>query len=163
VQKTGIIWRIDDRLIHGQIIIGWCGSLPIKLMVVCDDEIASNDFETKLLITAAPPNIKTEILTLSETVSEVNNWQIEKKLILALIKSPHSLKTLLDKGLKIHKVNVGGIHYQNGRKEYLPYIYLTADEVRLFSDMMAQKIYFECQDLPNSSSYDLKKIIGNKA
>jgi PTS system mannose-specific IIB component len=163
VQKTGIIWRIDDRLIHGQIIIGWCGKLPITLMLVCDDEIASNEFETKLLLTAAPPNIKTEILTLKETVSKAKNLEIERKLILVLIKSPHTLKALLDKGVQINKVNVGGIHFQNGRKEYLPYIYLTTDEIHLFSEMIDQGIYFECQDLPNSPSYDLKKMIGKKA
>lgn len=163
MQNSNIIWRIDDRLIHGQIIIGWCGQLPIDLLIVCDDEIASNEWERNLLLIAAPPNFTMEVLGIDDTSTQSKKWESQYKKVLVLLKSPKILKDLISTGLEIKKVNVGGIHFQNDRKEYLSYLFLSEEEIEIFRDLINKGIYFECQDLPTSNAYDLMKIIEKKA
>ncbi len=162
MQTSNIIWRIDDRLIHGQVIIGWCGQLPIKTLIVCDDEIAKMDWERDLLLLAAPPTIPTKILTSQDTIKELPKWIENNKIVMVLLKSPFELEKLVKAGLKIEKVNVGGIHFREDRKEFLPYLFLSPEEIRVFKNLINQGIYFECRDLPNSPSYDLKKILKKK-
>jgi mannose/fructose/N-acetylgalactosamine-specific phosphotransferase system component IIB len=162
VEKSKIIWRIDDRLIHGQIIIGWCGQLPIENLVVCDDKISQTEWEKNLLLLAAPPNLQTGILSTIQTRDRYESWNTNKKMTLVLLKSPHVLKKLYKRGVKIEKVNVGGIHYQEGRREYLSYVYLSDAEITIFKELMNKGIQFECRDLPNSTTYNLKKIIEKK-
>jgi mannose/fructose/N-acetylgalactosamine-specific phosphotransferase system component IIB len=157
-----ILWRIDDRLIHGQVIIGWCGQLPISEMVVCDDDIASVEWEKNLLLMAAPPDIPTEILTVKETVNKIPTWNENKKSVLILIKSPVELEKLIQTGAEINSVNIGGIHFKPDRKEYLPYVYLSNFEVELFNKLSQKDIKFECKDLPNSPPHNLKKLIRKK-
>jgi mannose/fructose/N-acetylgalactosamine-specific phosphotransferase system component IIB len=162
VQSSGIIWRIDDRLIHGQVIIGWCGQLPVERLIVCDNEIASTEWEKNLLLMAAPTNLPAEVRPVEQTANSVHLWQSSKKITLILLRSPQTLKALLEKGIPIEKVNIGGIHYQEDRREFLPYLYLSNEEIEIFSQLIKTGIYFECQDLPTSNSYNLEKLIEKK-
>lgn len=162
VKKTSIIWRIDDRLIHGQVIIGWCGQLPIDSIYVCDDEIAANDWEKNLLIMAVPPHIKVNVLSVFDLGKQYENWISSKKLAMVLLKSPAILNNLIDNHIKISKVNMGGMHFQKGRREYLPYLFLSEIEIKILTMLMDYGIIFECQDLPMSPIYDLRKIIKRK-
>lgn len=157
-----IIWRIDDRLIHGQVIIGWCGQLPITRLAVIDKQIAKNSWEKELLLMAAPPNLPAEILTVEEITQKISPWTKGKEMILVLLKSPELIKELKDAGVDIKKVNVGGMHFRDDRRELLSYLYLSSNEIKLFEELMEQGIHFDCQDLPTSTAYDLKKIIQRK-
>jgi PTS system mannose-specific IIB component len=162
MKSQNIIWRIDDRLIHGQVIIGWCGQLPITRLIVIDEQIANSNWEKELLLMAAPPNLPTEILTVEEFAQKITFWTRKKEMILVLLKSPELIKELKDAGADVKKVNVGGIHFRDDRRELLSYLYLSSDEIKLFEELMEQGIHFECQDLPTSTAYDLKKIIQRK-
>jgi mannose/fructose/N-acetylgalactosamine-specific phosphotransferase system component IIB len=162
VSHSEILWRIDDRLIHGQIIIGWCGQLPIGRLVVCDDEIARTSWEKNLMLMAAPSNLPTDIHTVTETAGLAEQWSASPKVTLVLVKSPTIIGQLLEEGVKIKKVNVGGIHYREDRKEYLPYLYLSDSEIDIFKDLMIRGISFECQDVPTAHTYDLAKLLKKK-
>jgi mannose/fructose/N-acetylgalactosamine-specific phosphotransferase system component IIB len=111
---------------------------------------------------ASPPNLPAEILTVEEVGGKITSWTRRKEMILVLLKSPQLIKELKDTGVNIKKVNVGGMHFRDDRREFLSYLYLSADEIKLFEELMEQGIYFECQDLPTSTAYDLKKIIRRK-
>ena len=162
MKNKSIIWRIDDRLIHGQVIVGWCGQLPIKRMVVIDDEIAANEWERELLLLAAPTHIYTEIYSTREITLRINDWKSGKELTFILFKSPLTVKLLKEEGIQFNKVNIGGIHYREDRKEILSYVYLSEDEIELLQELMQDGIIFECQDLPTSPAYDLQKLIQRK-
>jgi mannose/fructose/N-acetylgalactosamine-specific phosphotransferase system component IIB len=162
LKVSNIIWRIDDRLIHGQVIIGWCDQLSLDILAVCDDEIATLEWEKNLLLMAAPPNLTTHILTTPETVEKAKIWKHDKNKVLVLLKSPAHLEKLISAGAEINKVNIGGIHYRPDRKEYLPYVFLSEEEIKTFSRLMENDIQFECRDLPNSAAHDLKKLLRKK-
>jgi len=162
LRESNLIWRVDDRLIHGQVIIGWCEQLPIRLLVVCDDQIATTDWEKELLLMAAPAKLPTRILSTGETAEQIEDWIARDVIVMILIKSPAVLKKLVDLGCEIQTVNVGGIHFQENRKEFLPYLFLSNEDVEIFKQLMAKGIRFECQDLPNAPVYDLQKLIEKK-
>lgn len=162
MQTSGIIWRIDDRLIHGQVIIGWCGQLPVGKLVVCDNELAASNWEKNLLLMAAPANLSAEVCSVTQTAQSVRLWESSKKITMVLLKSPHTLKNLLQKGVEIKKVNIGGIHYREDRTEILPYLFLSPEEIQIFMELIKSGITFECQDLPTSTSYNLEKLLEKK-
>jgi mannose/fructose/N-acetylgalactosamine-specific phosphotransferase system component IIB len=162
VSHENPIWRIDDRLIHGQVIIGWCGQLPIEQLIVLDDEIAVTDWEKNLMLMAAPPGLPTLILQTSEISSFLKQLNDKTNLTLILFKSPQTIQTLLKQKVNFTKINIGGIHFREDRVEFLPYLYLSKEEVQIFKELMEAGIYFECQDLPTSPMYDLKKVIEKK-
>ena len=59
--------RIDDRLIHGQVVIGWVTHLNTKEIILCDDSVAENEWEKELYLSCVPKNIKAKTYTSSGT------------------------------------------------------------------------------------------------
>src|SRR5437763_11581463 len=52
------LYRIDDRLIHGQVVVGWGQPLNIRLLILVDDLVASSDWEQELYRMAVPPDME---------------------------------------------------------------------------------------------------------
>ena len=92
---------MDDRLIHGQVIIGWCGQLPVERLIVCDNEIASTEWERNLLLMAAPANLPAEVCSVEQTANSVHLWKSSKKITMILLRSPQILQALLEKDISI--------------------------------------------------------------
>ncbi len=161
MENRSVIIRIDDRLIHGQVLVGWGSHYPLKRLIVGNDEIAENEWERNLLLMAVPQDIDGRILSLKDTVALLNEDNDVDGLTMVLLDSPGDLQKMLSLGLKPSSaINVGGIHFQEGRREYLPYIFLDDAEVESFRKMIDHDLIFECQDVPTGTKYDLQKLIG---
>lgn len=160
--NKNIILRIDDRLIHGQVLVGWANHYPIKHFVVGNDEIADNDWEKDLLLMAVPPHQDAKILPLPATTEYINAHLNSPEMIMVLIKGPEDLKQMARDGLQLKEINVGGIHFNEGRKEILSYLFLSDQEIALFRQLMAEGFVFTCQDVPMGHQFDLKTILDEK-
>ena len=151
-----VIIRVDDRLIHGQVLVGWVNQLNIAELIVANDEIASNDWEKEMMLMAAA-DVPAKILTLSQTSEQINEWVNDHVKRMVLLENVADLQTLVDSGLPIKTINIGGIHYTEGRKAYLPYVYLNPDEVEVLKNLIDEGYIIECQDVPTGTKYALEK------
>ena len=151
--------RIDDRLIHGQVVIGWAGHLNTKRIILCDDSVAENDWEKELYLSSVPENIEAEVLTRAETTEFIKNREDDLSSTIILVNSPLVIEALLRDGILIDKVNVGGIHYKDGRKKLLHYLYLNEDEINSFRRCIDLGVHFDCQDIPLCKRTPLSKLI----
>ena len=93
-----IILRIDDRLIHGQVLVGWGSCYPLKHFIVANDEIAQNDWEKELILSAVPEECDARVLTLAETLTYINEHLDDSELSMVLVSSPEDIKYLADGG-----------------------------------------------------------------
>lgn len=154
-----VILRIDDRLIHGQVLVGWGAFYPIKHLVVGNDRLAQNEWERNLLLMAAPAEVDSRVLVLEEAVSYIHAHLNAPDVSMVLVESPADIRAMADTGLQLKQVNVGGIHFGENRSEYLSYLFLNPQEVELFQHLMEEGFTFECQDVPTGPRHDLKKIL----
>lgn len=160
MRELPFILRIDDRLIHGQVLVGWCNHYAIKRFIISDDAIIENEWERNLLLQTVPQNFAIEILSAKDTCKFIEKNASARELTMILVNSPYQLKKMAEFGLPIKTINVGGIHYRENRKQYLFYLFLAPDEVRIFEELIERGYIFECQDLPTNPKYDLKKVLG---
>ncbi|RMH60409.1 MAG: PTS mannose/fructose/sorbose transporter subunit IIB [Calditrichaeota bacterium] len=153
------LFRIDDRLIHGQVVIGWAGALHSREILLCDNEVNENDWEKELYLSCVPENLTAAILDERHTAEALldNSRDFSKSIF--LVKGPEIVEHLLDQGVRLDKVNVGGIHFKEGRRNYLPYLYLSAAEIESFRHCMERGVVFECQDVPTGMRHDLKLLL----
>lgn len=159
MSKPSIILRIDDRLIHGQVLIGWGTRYPIKHFIVGDDEIAESDWEKNLLLMAVPPEFDARVYTIDQSRAYIEENLNSSELSMVLVSSPFQIEQMAEKGLPLRQINVGGIHFKEGRKEFLPYLFLNEKEVAAFKNLISKGYSFECQDVPSGMKYDLEKIL----
>ena len=153
------LYRIDDRLIHGQVVVGWGQPLNIRLIVLVDDMVAGSDWEKDLYRMAVPPEMEVIFDDVASGIRNHSRYASDPRpglLITGDISSMHRLV----KGVKaIGSVNLGGIHHRAGRSEKLRYVYLTPDEENQLSDLEAAGVEVTAQDVPSSRAVPLSEVL----
>ena len=129
--------------------IGWGSALHPDRIVIADDEVASTEWEKNLYLTAVPPEIKVSILSLEETKAQVSGGVFDKERIILLVRSPRSILRLIELGLAVDEVNVGGLHYREGREEYLDFVYLDEEERQVLRELVKRGVTLEARALPD--------------
>jgi mannose/fructose/N-acetylgalactosamine-specific phosphotransferase system component IIB len=154
-----ILYRIDERLIHGQVVVGWGNSLRLDRIVLANDKVASNPWERELCLACVPPEIKTTILSVDEAVYQISKDGFKKEKTILLVDSPFDILRMIEKGVQIDRVNVGGIYFKQGRKKILPYLYLSMEEISAFKKLFSLGVRCECRDVPLAEKKDLSALL----
>lgn len=152
-----ILFRIDDRLIHGQVVVGWGSSLNPDYIILSDDDIAADESESELYLMGVPFEYEGKVMCFSETVEFINNNQT--KTMIVVVKSPSSVKSLIKNGLKLKNLNIGGMHSKEGKNEITHFVYMNQVEYADLSDLSDSGIEVYIQDLPSEKKYNMKYII----
>jgi mannose/fructose/N-acetylgalactosamine-specific phosphotransferase system component IIB len=123
-----VLFRVDDRLIHGQVVLGWGRRLLPSRIVVVDDRIAADPWERDLLASAAPPETPAEFLTVRGGAQGAG---ADDAGAVVLFETPAAALQLADEGFTVPELNLGGLHREGGR-EVTPYLFvLPADDAAL--------------------------------
>ncbi|MFL5500518.1 MAG: PTS system mannose/fructose/N-acetylgalactosamine-transporter subunit IIB [Gemmatimonadaceae bacterium] len=157
------LYRIDDRLIHGQVVVGWGQPLNIRLLVLVDDLVAASDWEQELYRMAVPPEMEVRFADVATAIRDHPRYAGDPRPALVLTGDISSMYRLV-KGVKaIGSVNLGGIHHRAGRAEKLRYIYLTPDEERQLRDLEAAGVEVTAQDVPSARAVPLPEVLEGAA
>lgn len=154
-----ILYRIDERLIHGQVVVGWGNSLRLDRIVLANDRVASNPWERELYLSCVPPEIKTTIHSIDEAINLIFQDGFKKEKTILLVNSPFDILRMVEMGVQIDWVNVGGLHSKQGRQKILPYLYLSAEEISAFKKLFLLGIRCECRDVPLAEKKDLFTLL----
>ena len=151
--------RIDDRLIHGQVVLGWSRVLKPDRIVVANDRIAKSAWERKFYTASVPAPIKVSFLTVDETAVELLNNLYRNESVLMLFESVEDLYALVEKGIRLDEINIGGLHHRQGAEELLPYVFLTEEDRRLLRELVKRGIRLLAQDVPGSEARVINPLI----
>lgn len=151
--------RIDDRLIHGQVVLGWARYLEPDRIVVANDRIAANPRERRILSLGVPMDIKVSFLTLEATTVELLNNLFKNEAVIMLFESVEDVVSVVEKGVQLPVVNVGGLHFREGAEEVLPYVYLTAEDRRLMRELVKRGVTLRAQDIPGNTPMVINSLV----
>jgi mannose/fructose/N-acetylgalactosamine-specific phosphotransferase system component IIB len=154
-----VLCRIDDRLIHGQVVIGWGRPMGINLIILVDDQVAASDWEQELYRMAVSPDIEVRFVTVTEAAAHLAEWQANGKRGLVLTGDLETMAALHNANPQvIHRINLGGIHHRPGRRERLPFVYLSDQELRTLLSLEEGGAVVTAQDLPTTSPVPLRSL-----
>ena len=153
------LFRIDDRLIHGQVVIGWAKSLNCQRIVLCDNDVAINEWERELYTSSLLEKMESFFFTTKQTASYLSDNGHDQKRTIVLVKSPKIVLEVIDSGYKPLVVNLGGLHHTPERQKYLPYIYLSKEEIGDLKSITSRGIPVFCQDIPTGKKYNIDQLI----
>jgi PTS system mannose-specific IIB component/fructoselysine and glucoselysine-specific PTS system IIB component len=155
-----VLFRVDDRLIHGQVVVGWGRPLGVNRIVLVDDQVASSAWEQDLYRMAVTPEVEVEFVGLAEATARLRDWQSDVRRTLVLTGELNTMAALHTADpVTVHRINLGGIHHRAGRRERLPYLYLTDDEMRRLEALDAAGAAVTAQDLPTTPPMPLKALV----
>lgn len=151
--------RIDDRLIHGQVVLGWVNALKSHQIILCDNSVAENEWEKELYLSVVPATLEARVFSVKELAEVMAAEKIDLSQTVVLISGPQTAEELLAFGAKFEKINLGGIHYKEGRLKLLPYLYLSKEEADSCRHLIDKGILVECQDVPDAKKIPLRNLL----
>jgi mannose/fructose/N-acetylgalactosamine-specific phosphotransferase system component IIB len=151
------LFRIDDRLIHGQVVVGWGQPLDIGFIVLVDDTVATSDWEQELYRMGVPPEMEVYFHTAADAIAAMPKYVADHRRGIVLTGDIATMRRLVDGGV-VTSVNVGGIHSKPGRVQRLRYVFLSPDEESQLRALAANGVKVSAQDVPGARSVSLPDL-----
>lgn len=158
---TIVLNRIDDRLIHGQVVVGWGQPLDVKFIVLVDDAVAESDWEQELYRMAVPPEMEVRFHSAEGAVAHLDGYRTEARPGILVTGDIATMRYLVEHG-GVRDVNVGGIHHRAGRTQHLRYVFLTAEEQAALSELAAHGAVVTAQDVPAARAVPLEELLATR-
>ncbi|MBA2460066.1 MAG: PTS sugar transporter subunit IIB [Gemmatimonadales bacterium] len=154
-----VLFRVDDRLIHGQVVIGWGLPLGVDRIVLVDDGVSTTPWEQDLYRMAVSPEIDVRFVTLAEAAARIPEWQADGGRVLVLTGDLDTMAALYAAAPEaVRHINLGGVHHRAGRRERLPYLYLSDEELANLIALEEAGADISAQDLPTTSPVALRGL-----
>ena len=152
--------RIDDRLVHGQVVEGWIPNLKAELVLVASDTAAADELQISLMRLALPEAVILEVLPVAQAARHPGFNPDYPKRVLVLVPGPQEALRLLEEGASFARVNVGGLHYTAGKVQLGRAIYLSEKDKQALIGISRRGIRLEGRALPNERETDLMDTLG---
>jgi mannose/fructose/N-acetylgalactosamine-specific phosphotransferase system component IIB len=151
--------RIDDRLIHGQVILGWVPAVKPDRIVVANDRVAGSEWERKFYSSCVPPEVNVSFGSIAETARQISGNLFQNEAIMVLLESARDALGLIMSGIDLKEVNVGGLHYREGSVELLPFLFLTSDERTALRELVKRGVTLSAQDVPSNPARIINSLV----
>ena len=153
-----ILHRVDDRLIHGQVVIAYGQRLQPKRIWVVDDAAAASHWERSLLLSAAP-GVEVRVVTIAEAAIAYAAEAGEPGGAFLLVRDLAAALALVEAGAPVPNLNLGGLHYAPGKSKVNEYIYLDEQDRSAARALLAHGVTLEVQDVPATRLQPLRALI----
>ena len=153
-----VLYRIDDRLIHGQVVVGWGQRLGIQFIVLVDDAVRANVWEQELYRMGVPGAMDVVFATVAEAAPRIAEWEADARKGLLLTGDVETMVALCAAAPAVRRVNLGGIHARDGRTERLRYVFLTEAEAAQLAALAARGVEVTAQDLPTAKPVPVAEL-----
>ncbi len=158
MEKIGHV-RIDDRLIHGQIVAAWLSILRSSTIVVADDKAAADPLQKMLLEMACPPGVALKLLSVAEAAAWLNSPQANRAKTLVILRDVTAALALVDSGVSLEEINVGNVSANPKKTKYSKSVWLDQTDIDNFAKLKERGIYLEVRVVPNEKGAELFSLI----
>ena len=149
--------RIDDRLIHGQVATSWAKAVKCEAIFAISDEVAEDALRRELLLQIAPAHLKAYVIPVEKAIKVYHNPKYAGKNILWLVTKPADVVRLVEGGVKIDKVNVGGMTYKDGNKQLSDAVTVGKADVEAFKKLLDLGIDLSMQKVASNPRVELTR------
>lgn len=153
-----LMTRIDNRLIHGQVGVTWTNSLGANLVVVANDEAAVDPVAQSLMDMVVSEGVQTRYFTLQKTIDVIHKAADRQKIFI-VCKTPQDVLTLVRGGVPIKFVNVGNMHFVDGKKQIHKTVSVDDGDVNAFRELENLGITCEIRRVPDEAGESVSKLI----
>ena len=143
------LFRVDDRLIHGQVVAGWLHAVPARRILVIDDATARDEFLRDVLVMAAPHGVDVEVHDVEHGAARVRAASDDEEAVYVIVRSPATALALRDRGAAFEELNVGAVGMAPGRRLVHRSVALSDDELALLRRLEELGVRVTIQAVPD--------------
>ncbi|MGX2944085.1 PTS system mannose/fructose/N-acetylgalactosamine-transporter subunit IIB [Enterococcus alishanensis] len=154
-----VLTRVDDRLIHGQVMTAWVKKTRANQILIIDEEVAKDDFMSEILKMSAPSGIEIAVKGLEDAVTFLQEQETANKRLIILVKAPITIEALIDRGIVIDKLVVGGMGAKENRRVLYKNISASDEERETFKKLIDRGVPVVIHIIPDQKETDLSKYL----
>ena len=151
--------RIDDRLIHGQLVEGWVNHLKATCILVADDAVASNALQRTIMELAVPRELKVVIGTVEEICGRLRAPAPEAERAILLFSNPADVLRALRAGMECRTLNLGGMHFVPGKRKLMDVLAVNDADLEALREITGLGVKTLVQTVPTQRPIPLEKIL----
>ncbi len=153
-----VLSRIDERLIHGQVGVQWVGFAGANLVLVANDEVATDSVQQNLMEMVLAEGIAVRFWSLQKVIDNIHR-AAERQKILLVCKTPRDFLTLVQGNVPVKRINVGNMHYSPGKNQIAKTVSVDAQDIAAFHALEQQGVACYVQGVPTEPAQDLYSLI----
>jgi mannose/fructose/N-acetylgalactosamine-specific phosphotransferase system component IIB len=150
--------RIDDRLVHGQVVQGWLKAVPVDILLVASNVAAKDKMQQMVMEMAVPSDVKLEVKNLKDAVN-ILSMVDNKSSVMVLVSSPREAFYILEQGITFNSLNIGGMHFFDGKKQILSNVCADNTDIKFLYKIYQKGIELESRILPNDERLNIIPLI----
>ncbi|ELY3801951.1 PTS mannose transporter subunit IIAB [Cronobacter sakazakii] len=151
--------RIDDRLIHGQVATRWTKETNVSRIIVVSDEVAADNVRKTLLTQVAPPGVTAHVVDVAKMIRVYNNPKYAGERVMLLFTNPTDVERIVEGGVKITSVNIGGMAYRQGKTQVNNAVSVDEKDIEAFKKLNARGIELEVRKVSNDPRLKMMDLI----
>lgn len=155
--------RIDDRLIHGQVATRWTKETNVTRIIVVSDEVAADTVRKTLLTQVAPPGVTAHVVDVAKMIRVYNNPKYAGERVMLLFTNPTDVLRLVEQGVNITTVNIGGMAYRQGKTQVNNAVSVDEKDIEAFKKLNERNIELEVRKVSNDPKLKMMDLIGKVA
>lgn len=156
--SANIVWcRIDERLLHGQVKITWMPASGANTCIVCNDEVAEGataDFAQAAMRASAGGEFKTSFYSVDKLCAIIDKAKPEQKIFI-VCSNPTDVARLIEGGVPIKQVNVGNMHFHEGKNQIAKTVSVDANDIAAFERIAACGVVSTVQNTPDQEPVEV--------
>ena len=158
--KNIVLARVDDRLIHGEVVSVWTPSLNVNRIIIVDDEVAKDDFNKRVIKALAPNGVKCNVYSVergADILQRASKEASEK--VMVLTKTPIAYARMVDLGCTFEAVNLGGMGLRGERTPFIKNVACSPDEIEAIKHLMEKGVHVFYQLVPEQQVIEAKDYV----
>ena len=154
-----VLARVDDRLIHGEVVSVWTPYLSVNCILVVDDAVAQDSFNCRVLKSLAPDGVKVFVTTVAGAVKGLLKDPVPQERVMVLTKSPIAYAQLVEAGVPIEAVNLGGMGIRGDRAPFIKNVAADPAEIGAIERLRASGVHVYYQLVPEQAVIEVDEAL----
>ena len=156
------LWRIDDRLIHGQVATRWTKETGVKRIIVVNDQVVKDKTRATMLKQAVPPGVTAHVVSVDKMMRVYNNPEYAGDKVMLLFTNPTDALDLVRRGVPIKSINIGGMAYKEGRVMLDTSVSVDEKDIEAFKELDSRGIELEVRKVASDKKVPVLQLIAEK-
>lgn len=153
-----LLTRIDNRLIHGQVAVTWSNHLGANLILVANDKVANDPVQQSLMDMAVKDTMQTRYFTIEKTINIIHKASASQKIFI-VVKTPQDVLALVKGGVPIKKINIGNMHYEEGKEQIASTVSVNESDKEAFRELQKLGVELDIRRVPDEKGTDIMTLI----
>ncbi|MDD6467151.1 MAG: mannose/fructose/sorbose PTS transporter subunit IIA [Erysipelotrichaceae bacterium] len=154
-----VLVRIDSRLLHGQVVTSWIPNMHPNRVLVVSDSVAHDTLRKKLIIQAAPAQVKVNVIPVSKMIQVAKDPRFGAVRALVLFETVQDVLRIIEAGVQIMEINVGSLAHKEGKVAVNKVLSLDMEDVKAFESLKEKGIHFDVRKVPNDNPENMDEMI----